>query len=115
MKALFIIFTVFLTCGPALAEITCSTPRGAKVFNINESSVTVQHPFKAAQQRAVASALQTRTKYQGKGFTKVLYHQGNKHILHVDNTKSFSELDDYVVIRSKEGHEMTYPLSCQNS
>ncbi len=109
-----VLLTLFILAPSALAGITCETPRGAKVLEIKERSVSVQHPFKVAAQRAVASSSNVRTKIQGDGYTKVLFHQGEKHIIHIEDKNSFSELDDYLIIRSKEGHEMTYPLHCKS-
>ncbi|MBT5094565.1 MAG: hypothetical protein HOM21_10000, partial [Halobacteriovoraceae bacterium] len=53
-----------------------------------------------------------RTRFEGQGYTKIVKFEGQKHMIHIENKGSFSEVDDYLLIRSKKGHEMTYPLSC---
>lgn len=105
---------MFFASPMVLASVTCETPRGAKVLEIKNESVSIQHPFKSLTNRAVASTTKVRTKMLGDGYTKVLFHNGEKHIIHIENKGSFSELDDYLIIRSKEGHEMTYPLHCRS-
>lgn len=93
-------------------KITCETPRGAKVIVIENQKVSLSQPFRLNQNRAVASVSGVRTKLKGSGFEKILYHNGAKHIIHIEDSKSFSSFDDYLIIRSSEGHEMTYPLEC---
>ena len=97
------------------AQISCETPRGSKQFTIKKSgSVSMKSPFES-KGREIASSAAVRTRFQGKGFTKILFVDGEKYILHIDNKNEFSSLDDYLVIRGKSGHEMTYPLDCQKS
>ena len=93
-------------------KITCETPRGNKVLVIEDQKVSISQPFRIKQERAVASVQNVRTKLAGSGFTKVLFHNGVKHIIHVEDRQNFSAIDDYLIIRSNEGHEMTYPLEC---
>lgn len=93
-------------------KITCETPRGTKVLVIDDQKVSISQPLRISQNRAVASVQGVRTKLEGPGFTKVLFHNGAKHIIHIEDRKNFSVVDDYLIIRSNEGHEMTYPLEC---
>lgn len=93
-------------------KITCETPRGTKVLVIDNQKVSISQPLKINQNRAVASVEGVRTKFEGTGFTKVLFYNGAKHIIHIEDKKNFSVVDDYLIIRSNEGHEMTYPLEC---
>jgi hypothetical protein len=97
--------------GPQM-KITCETPRGTKVLVIEDQKVSISQPFRIDQTRSVASVQGVRTKLEGTGFTKVMFHNGAKHIIHIEDRKSFSVVDDYLIIRSNEGHEMTYPLEC---
>ncbi|MCP4914333.1 MAG: hypothetical protein GY909_14565 [Oligoflexia bacterium] len=112
MKTLF--FTTLLlasiTTVASHPEVKCSTPRESTKVLLKVKSVTFESQEEAA--RDVASIQSVRTKYSRNGFTKVLFKGGNKYLFHVKNHKSFSELDDYLVIRSKSGHEITYPLNC---
>ncbi|MEC7277642.1 MAG: hypothetical protein VXV96_15080 [Bdellovibrionota bacterium] len=112
MKATLILISLFFQMG-AFA-ITCQTPRGAKVLDIKSQSVAIKQPFRIDSTRAVASLNKVRTKILGNGFTKVLFHKGEKHIIHVSDKENFSNLDDYLIVRSAEGHEMTYPLECED-
>ena len=91
--------------------IVCQTPQGNKGFTIFKSHVAF-HKGGLDQKRVPASIKKIRTKKTTRGFSKVLFYEGKKYTLHVDNTKSFSWVNDYVVVRNKSGHEITYPLEC---
>ena len=92
-------------------SIKCETPRKNKVFNINNESIAIIQNRDNGPQRTLASVT-VRTNLKGKGFTKVMNFEGNKYFIHIDNTKSFSEVNDYVYIKTPRGHQMTYPLIC---
>jgi hypothetical protein len=94
-------------------SITCHTPRTTKVLVIDDQKVTIGQPLKIQAERSVASVLGVRTKIVGPGFTKVMFHNGAKHIIHIEDKNSFSYVDDYLIIKSAQGHEMTYPLECE--
>jgi hypothetical protein len=96
----------------AKANITCFTPRESKKIIIKKDSIAMsQQIFGAA--RNLASEAKVRTRLHGTGFTKVMYIGGDKHTIHIENKNKFSELDDYMLVRSQKGHEMTYPLECK--
>ncbi len=107
------IFFLFLST-QVLASITCTTPRESKVLVIKKTGVSLSSPYFDKINRGLASSSSVRTKLTAKGFTKVIFIEGDKHTIHVENKNQFSEVNDYLVIRSKVGHEMTYPLTCQN-
>ena len=98
----------------AHAAINCSTAFGEKTFLIEEDRVVFQKED-VDLGRAISSIDQVRTERRHKGFDKLLYKDGLKHRIHIDNTTSFNDVDDYMVITSPKGHEMTYPLSCRKS
>ncbi|MDC1174770.1 hypothetical protein OAT67_05225 [Bacteriovoracaceae bacterium] len=114
MKKLILLSALILGSLPALAshpEVHCETPRESTKVVLKVKSVSFSSSLEESG-RDVASIQGVRTKYSKGGFTKVLFKEGNKYMFHVNNYNSFSELDDYLVIRSKTGHEMTYPLNC---
>lgn len=113
MKTLLTI-ALFVITQNISAAIVCETPRETKKIEIGDQKVTISGPEELGPSRVVASVKAVRTKLQGTGFTKVLFHSGAKHIIHVEDKNSFSEVDDYLIIRSAEGHEITYPLNCKN-
>jgi hypothetical protein len=49
----------------------------------------------------------------GNGFSKFFYVSGKKYTIHIDDKDNFSDIDDYMIIKSSNGHEITYPLNCQ--
>lgn len=117
MKALKITVMTILTMSvmsSALAKTTCYTPRMSKKIVITDKSVAISKPFlKELGERAVASTTSVRTKLVGSGFEKVIFSNGNKHTVHIEDKSNFSQVDDYLLIKSKEGHEMIYPLTCE--
>jgi hypothetical protein len=38
---------------------------------------------------------------------------GLKYKYHIENTKSFTNVDDYITIENSKGHKITYPLECE--
>lgn len=111
-KPLFIYIMLSASNIFAAPQIICTTPRESKVILIKETSVALSTPEKLLNKRTVASVSSVRTKLQGKGFTKIIYLNGIKHTIHIDNKNHFSDLNDYMVLRSQEGHEITYPITC---
>lgn len=111
-KGLLIWFMISASNIFAAPQIICTTPRESKVVLIKESAVALSTPEKLINQRTVASVSSVRTKLEGKGFTKIIYLDGIKHTIHIENQNQFSDVNDYMVMRSQEGHEITYPLTC---
>jgi hypothetical protein len=86
----------------------------SKKIVITKKSVAISKPFlKELGERSVASTTSVRTKFTGTGFDKVIFNNGNKHVVHIEDRNNFSEVDDYLLVKSKEGHEMIYPLICE--
>ena len=94
-------------------EIVCHTAGMTKVFVIKDNRVSFFNPLeKIGNSRTVASVLGVRTKLKGQGFTKITYMNNNKYMIHVENKKQFSNINDYLTIRTRKGHQMTYHLEC---
>ena len=96
------------------AEIYCHTPRFKRAMKISKNSVTFLNGEEFSYGRKIASSRTARTRTKGLGFKKILKLDGNKLTIVVKNTKEFSEVDDYMTIRSRKGHEVIYPLICMN-
>jgi len=112
MKALFITIIAVMSFN-SFASIVCHTPRSNKIFEIKDSKVTFYNEFDKAAKREIASVV-ARSKSTDKGVTKFVNFENQKHTIHIGDVSHFSDIDDYIVIRAKSGHEMTYPLNCQN-
>lgn len=114
LKTSILSVALFLVSQAAMAKVTCYTPRMSKKIVIEDNRIAFSKPFLQARGlREVASTSAVRTKYLGKGFEKVVFNKGQKNIIHIEDAKNFSEIDDYLLVRSAEGHEMTYPLTCK--
>ena len=96
----------------AEASIYCHTPRMNKVFKVTDTKVTFYNEFESLPQREIAS-LHARKKQSESGITKIVDFENQKHTIHISNMNSFSDVNDYIIIRSRTGHEVTYPLTCE--
>ena len=97
-------------------EISCSTAFGEKTFSISDSGISFHKEDESGASRSISSVNgeSVRTHKKHLGFTKTLYIDGNKYRINVQNTKEFSDVNDYLSITSPKGHEMTYPLNCHS-
>ena len=117
---MFILATSFLMSTSSRASegsITCEIPRMEKNVVIEKAKMVWVDPDIQGAKREVASldGQAVRTKFSHSGMEKFMMVDGKKFTIHIENLKQMNEVDDYILIRSKEGHEMTYPISCQNS
>lgn len=118
MKALFIVFsTLFIMAQTAQASIICESSRMRNDLKITDSTVAFFDAEESGESRSIASSsvLGARTQRKGSGFTKIVYFEGQKHTIHINDVNNFSDMDDYITIRSQKGHEVIYPLSCERS
>ena len=114
MKTITFSFIALAFCFTANAAIKCETAFGEKSFVIENEHVVFTKESEEAG-RSISSIEQVRTERRHKGFDKLLFKDGLKHRIHIDNADTYSDVDDYMVITSPKGHEMTYPLSCHKS
>ena len=111
MKTLFI--TIFAVMSfEAGASIVCHTPRSNKIFEIKETKVTFFNEFDLSTKRELASVI-SRSRSTEKGMTKIVDFENQKHTIHISDAAHFSDSDDYIIIKAKSGHEVTYPISCE--
>jgi hypothetical protein len=118
MKTILIACVTFLIMGQtAFAGITCSSDRMQKDLVISKSSVAFNEYHDSSDSRSIASSNLhgVRTQKTIKGFNKIVFFEGQKHTIHIDDVSNFSDVNDYITIRSQKGHEIIYPISCQNS
>ena len=95
-------------------DIACQTPRAKKVMKITDQKVSfLEERMRMNEGREIASINSVRTRASGQGFTKILNFEGKKHTIHIEDENNFSSVNDYIVIKSKQGHEITYPLECE--
>lgn len=111
MKSLFITILATLSFS-ANASIVCHTPRSNKIFEIKETRVTFFKEFDLSAKRELASIV-SRSASNEKGMTKIVNFENQKHTIHIADASHFSDAEDYIIIKAKSGHEVTYPLSCE--
>ena len=98
------------------STISCSTAFGEKKFVIEDNQISFKKEDHQGVSRSISSIKgeSVRTHKKNLGFTKTLYLEGNKYKIHIQSTRAFSDLDDYLSITGPKGHEMTYPLNCHS-
>lgn len=102
------------THAQAAVTLECETAFGEKSFRIEDERIVFSQEMNETESgRSISSIEMVRTERRHKGFDKILQMQGLKHRIHIENPSHLSDLDDYMVITSPKGHEMTYPLSCR--
>ncbi|MCT4641304.1 MAG: hypothetical protein N4A33_03335 [Bacteriovoracaceae bacterium] len=100
---------LFILSMNAHAAIHCKTAFGEKSFSIEKQSIAFH---KQAKGRTISSIMDVRTKKTYLGFKKVLYINGNKHLISIANQRRFDDASDYMSVTNQKGHKMTYPLTC---
>lgn len=113
MKTLIILSALVATLQVSQASIVCHTPRLNKVFELKNNNITFFHENDSSAKRELAS-LVSRNKLSEVGITKIVSFENQKHTIHINDVKNFSDADDYIIIKAKSGHEVTYPLLCES-
>lgn len=123
----FFVGTLFILIGMMFASesaysaihpvaIKCQTAFGESSFTMDQSKVAFHGDHQLERSRKISSVQgikKVRTHKTLKGFDKVLYKDGNKHKIHIEDAKNFDETNDYMTVVSPKGHKMTYPISCE--
>ena len=102
----FLIIGLLSLSSFASFKMTCETPRQNVKLKINGNSLTLSG-------RNPAQVKVQRTRYSGKSITKIFYINGSKHTVFLNNAYSPDQLEDHLTIKSRQGHEMTYPMNCK--
>lgn len=111
MKSLVITFFTLLTFNTE-ASIVCHTPRMNKIFEVSDKKVTFFNEFDNHAKRELASVV-SRSKSTSEGITKIVDFENQKHTIHITDMNNFSDVNDYIIVKSRQGHEVTYPISCE--
>lgn len=104
-----IIITLMLTSLSYAAtplKVSCSTPRNNVAIKIDGDKLSLKGRFPA-------ETIAQRTKQVGNSITKVFFLAGEKHTIHLENKNQYSEFDDFINIKTRKGHEITFPLHCK--
>jgi hypothetical protein len=95
--------------------IKCETAFGEKAFIIEETKVAFIQEDAQARKISSLEEAKVRTHKTVNGFKKVLYVNGNKHTINIENAAEFSEVNDYMSVVSPKGHTMTYSIKCDKA
>jgi len=107
---------LFISKSFAGVKFTCSVERMGKSIKI-EKNYVVMSDLNIESNRQVASInenkIPSRTRFSGKSIEKIMYVSGEKYLLHINDINAYSEINDYLIIKSQKGHEMMFSVNCQ--
>ena len=113
-KTIAILFLSIITTNLLAGEfkvIKCESDRITKALVLRENSVTFidknNDPL-----RAIASSIPARTKFVNSGLNQILSYEDKKYFIHVSNLENFNDVEDYVEMKTMEGHNIIYPIKC---
>lgn len=112
MKTLIMTFLTILTFNTE-ASVLCHTPRMNKVFEVSDKKITFFNEFDVQTNKRQLASVTGRTISSETGMTKVVNFENQKHTIHISDMNNFSDVNDYIIIKSRTGHEITYPLTCE--
>jgi hypothetical protein len=113
MKTLMLTF-LSLVAFNSQASVLCHTPRMNKVFEVKGNKIIFLNESAPSNKRELAS-VSGRTISSVAGFTKVVNFENQKHTIHINDMNNFSDFNDYIIIKARTGHEVTYPLTCEQN
>ncbi|MCB9059996.1 MAG: hypothetical protein H6622_00570 [Halobacteriovoraceae bacterium] len=113
MKTSFIILFTLLSSTLSAFELYCYTPRKSKCFKVSQDNFTVLEERGNQRSRGISSVEKLKTLYTGKSLTKYVKFEGDDYQIHVDNINSPSDMNDYLIVKNSEGHEMIFSLTCE--
>ena len=82
-----------------------------KIFEISDKKITFFNEFENQAKREIASVV-PKSKTSSSGITKLVDFENQRHIIHIGDMSNFSDVNDYIIVKSREGHEVTYPITC---
>lgn len=91
-------------------RIICTGPREAETILISQAG---NLSFQRHLDRSPSSVLNSGPVQRVQnGIRKIFQHQNYQYQVVIKDLSQFSEVDDYLSIRSKQGHQITFPLYC---
>jgi D-lyxose ketol-isomerase len=110
MLGILVLFTFLNGSAYAQDAVFCKSFYGEKELTIGPDHIAFH---KSQEGRFVSSTLKANTRKKFSGLDKIVYVDGNKHKVHIENLKKLSENTDYLTITNQNGHKITYPLICK--
>ena len=119
------------------AKIQCQTPSAGQIFTLEVDKVSASSEAKADlvsfnsaivnhtvanyettgfnSHRGLSSITPISTHLSQDGLVKVIRQGSLEYKIEIKSLQKYSELDDNIVITDGQGHEVTYPLQCENT
>lgn len=100
----------------AESSIICHTPRAQLALKISPDHISFIERNRGVNHRSIASTKinAVRTQFIGNGYRKTLHFENKRHTISIKDFNDLNEIDNYIVIKNNEGHEITYPLNCEH-
>ena len=102
-------FTMALSAFASVKPMSCQTNFGERTFTIQGNSVAFHNDQTG---RGISSVLPSKTKVSVEGFSKTVYRDGYKHVIHIEDSHKLNAENDFLAITSPKGHKMTFPIHC---
>ena len=125
MKWKFLWMLAIIMATPAIGKsssqedrplLKCQTPHQKKVFVIWPRQVVfiTEDPLNFNHSRTTSSvgAVRTTPTPYG-GFNKYLRHNGYSYRIHIRKLNGPNALYDYIALSNQKGHQVSYPITCQ--
>ncbi len=100
---------VSTTAFASVKPITCETNFGTRSFTVQDNSVAFHN---VDEGRSISSIEESRTLTTHKGFRKIIYKDGNKHLISIKDLNNLNSNDDFLAISNSKGHKVTFPIQC---
>ncbi len=112
MKRLTITIIGLMLTTPVLGKIQCHTPQELKGFTLTKDSIVLEEKGSQFNLKAKDRYLSSVESPEQVSINKIFDFEGKNYRLFIKNVYNFSDVDDFVSIKSSNGHEITYPLNC---
>lgn len=109
---LFLSITFMPTCFGNVKSFECHTPRRLKSFKIQNEKIILEDKSQQFKVKARDRYLSSHDSEKRDSLTKTFQFEGHSYKLHIRDVNHFDEVEDFVNIKSPQGHQITYPLSC---
>ncbi len=107
-----VLIGIFVAGACSASSISCQTNYDEYSVKVDQDTIALKKYSSDSDREVASQGLQTRNLPKTEGMAKVFFKNGLKFKLNIASLKSFSDVDDYLVVTSEEGHQMTYPLTC---
>lgn len=100
----------------SMPDLVCQTSTKHRMIEIRQRQLSFKIPvyeMGTLKERIPASAPTLTNRLKDKALTQVTYFEGQRHKIFISDIFEPKSQGNTLTIRSRSGHEMTYPLECE--